>query len=187
MRRTYLYDGLAPQMQPVSVYGGNVNQNRGYGLDSENTKVLIVEEIKNSESNHLGMPLPAGRLRLYRRDADGQMEFVGESTINHTPAEETLKIPTGSAFDVKGSRRQTDFHIDYNKRMLDESFEIKVTNQKQQPINVSVIAHMYRGATWEITDKSSDFTKRDSQSLEFPLQVAAKGEATLTYSVRYTW
>jgi hypothetical protein len=187
MRRTYLYDGLAPQMQPVSVYGGNVNQNRGYGLDSENTKVLIVEEMKNSESNHLGMPLPAGRLRFYRRDADGQMEFVGESTINHTPAEETLKIPTGSAFDVKGSRRQTDFRIDYNKRMLDESFEIKVTNQKQQPINVSVIEHMYRGATWEITDKSSDFTRRDSQTLEFPLQVAAKGEATLTYSVRYTW
>lgn len=185
MRRTYTYDGLSAQIQPI--YGGNVNQNRGYGLDSENKKVLIVEEIKNSESNHLGMPLPAGRLRLYRRDADGQMEFVGESTINHTPAEETLKVPTGSAFDVKGSRRQTDFHVDYNRRELDESFEIKLTNQKQQAINVTIVEHMIRGDNWEITHKSSDFAKRDSQTIEFPVQVASKGESTVTYSVHYSW
>jgi hypothetical protein len=185
MRRTYVYDGLGGQVQPV--YAGNVNQNQGYGLDNENRKVLIVEEIKNSESNHLGMPLPAGRVRLYRHDSDGQVEFVGENNINHTPTEETLRIPTGSAFDVKGSRRQTNFHVDYNGRVLDESFEIKLTNQKQQPVNVDVIEHMYRGANWEITGKSADFTKRDSSTIEFPVDVAAKGTATLNYSVRYTW
>ncbi|MGA9584845.1 MAG: hypothetical protein WBQ95_05920 [Terracidiphilus sp.] len=185
MRRTYAYDGLNAQIQPI--FGGNVNQNRGYGLDNENTKVLIVEEIKNSEANHLGMPLPAGRLRLYRRDADGQMEFVGESAINHTPTEETLKVPTGSAFDVKGSRHQTEFHVDYNRRELDENFEIKLTNQKQQPVTVKVIEHMYRGDNWEITSKSADFAKRDSQAIEFSVPVAAKGEATITYTVHYSW
>jgi hypothetical protein len=185
MRRTYIYDGLNAQIQPI--YGGNVNQNRGYGLDNENTKVLVVEEIKNSEANHLGMPLPAGRLRLYRRDADGQMEFVGESTINHTPTEETLKVPTGSAFDVKGSRRQTEFHVDFNRREIDENFELKLTNQKQQPVTVNAIEHLYRGANWEITNKSSDFTKRDSQTIEFSVQVPAKGEATVTYTAHYTW
>ena len=185
MHRTYSFDGLNAQIQPI--YGGNVNQNRGYGLDNENTKVLIVEEIKNSEANHLGMPLPAGRLRLYRRDSDGQMEFVGESAINHTPAEDTLKVPTGSAFDVKGSRRQTEFHVDYNRREIDEDFEIKLTNQKQQPLNVNVIEHLYRGDNWQITNKSSDFTKRDSQTIEFPVQVPAKGDATITYAVHYTW
>ena len=185
MRRSYLYDGLAEQMQPI--YGGNVNQNQGYGLGGQNTKVLIVEEIKNSEANHLGMPLPAGRVRLYRRDRDGQMEFVGESLINHTPAEDTVKIPTGSAFDVKGSRRQTDFHVDYNKHMLDETFEIKMTNQKEQTVNVSVLEHMYRGENWEIAAKSSNFKKLDSHTLKFPLSVPAKGEAALTYTVHYTW
>jgi len=185
MRRTYIYDGLGGQIQPI--YGGNVNQNRGYGLDNENTKVLIVEEIKNGEANHLGMPLPAGRIRLYRRDADGQMEFVGESTINHTPAEDTLKVPTGGAFDVKGSRRQTEFHVDFNRREIDEDFEIKLTNQKQQPVTVKVIEHMYRGDNWQITNKSSDFTKRDSQTIEFPVQVSAKSEASFTYTVHYTW
>ena len=184
MHRNYEYDGTATQLQPL--YDGNVNQNRGYGLD-ENTRIAIIEEIKNSEANHLGMPLPAGRVRIYRRDADGQMEFIGESMINHTPAEDTLKIPTGSAFDLKGSRRQTDFHVDYNKHILDESFEIRVTNQKQQAANVSVIEHMYRGVNWEITQKSANFKKRDSRTLAFPIQVPAKGETTLTYSVQYTW
>ena len=185
MRRTYTYDGLNAQIQPI--FGGNVNQNRGYGLDNENTKVMVVEEIKNSEANHLGMPLPAGRVRLYRRDADGQMEFVGESAINHTPAEDTLKVPTGSAFDVKGSRRQTEFHVDFNRREIDENFEIKLTNQKQQPVNVQVVEHMYRGDNWEITSKSSDFIKRDSQTIQFSVPVPSKGEATVTYAVHYTW
>jgi hypothetical protein len=185
MHRKYIYDGLGAQLQPI--YAGNANQNQGYGLDNENTKVLIVEEIKNSESNHLGMPLPAGRVRLYRRDADGQMEFVGESLINHTPTEDTVKVPTGSAFDVKGSRRQTDFHVDYNRRMIDETFEVRLSNQKAQRVDVAVIEHMYRCQNWEITAKSSGFNKRDSHTLEFPLSVPAKGEASLTYTVHYTW
>ncbi len=185
VKRSYLYDGESSQLQPI--YAGNINEMRGYGLDGENLKVNVIEEIKNSEQNHLGIPLPAGRVRLYRRDADGQMEFVGENTISHTPVEETLKIPTGSAFDVKGSRRQTDFHVNQPDRILDETFEIKVTNQKQQPVKVTVVEHMYRGDNWQIMNKSADFTKRDSHTLEFPLQVPAKGETTLTYSVRYSW
>jgi hypothetical protein len=185
LRRSYLYDGLAEQMQPI--YAGNVNQAQGYGLGSENSKVLVVEEIKNSEANHLGMPLPAGRVRLYRRDRDGQMEFVGESLIDHTPAEDTVKIPTGSAFDVKGSRRQTDFHVDYNKHTLDETFEIKLTNQKEQAVNVAVLEHMYRGENWEIPEKSTRYNKLDSHTLEFPKAVPAKGVAALTYTVHYTW
>jgi len=185
MKRNYVYNGLGAQIQPI--YPGNVYQNQGYGLGNENTKVVVVEEIKNSEPNHLGMPLPAGRVRLYRRDADGQMEFVGESLIGHTPAEETVKIPTGSAFDLKGTRRQTNFHVNCNGHEMDESFEITVSNQKLHPVTVSVIEQMYRCENWEITSKTSDFKKRDSHTLEFPLQVPAKGKTVLTYTVHYTW
>jgi hypothetical protein len=185
VRRSYIYDGTSIQPQPYCC--GNVNQQQGYGLDGDRTQVNVVEQIKNSETNHLGMPLPAGRVRLYRRDSDGQMEFVGESMINHTPAEQMLGISTGSAFDIKGARRQTDFHIDDRKRVLDETFEIKLTNQKAQPVNVNVVEHLYRGDNWEINDKSADYTKLDSHTVQFPIQVPAKGETTLTYSVRYTW
>lgn len=187
VRRNYMYDGSAVDLQPSYNNGYGVNEQRGFGLENGNEKVRIVEEIKNSEANHLGMPLPAGRIRLYRRDADGQMEFIGEDTINHTPTEDTVKLATGSAFDVKGSRRQTDFHVNQQDRLLDETFEIKVTNQKEQPVNVQIVEHLYRGANWEIRDKSSDFTKRDSHTVEFPVQIPAKGETTLTYTVRYTW
>jgi hypothetical protein len=185
VRRSYRYDGGSVQGQPY--YNGNVNEQSGFGLDSGNTKVVIVQEIKNSESNHLGMPLPAGRLRLYRRDSDGQMEFVGENMIGHTPAEETVKLVTGNAFDLKGERRQTDFWVNHSGHALHESFDIKLTNQKEQPVTVVVTERLYRGDNWEITSKSSDYTKRDSHTIEFPVKVPAKGSATLTYTVHYTW
>jgi hypothetical protein len=85
VRRTYQFEGNAPVEQ--AFYPGYHNDQIGY-LNSGNTRVSILEEIKNSESNHLGMPLPAGRLRLYRRDTGGQMQFVGENMIMHTPAEQ---------------------------------------------------------------------------------------------------
>ena len=135
----------------------------------------------------MGMPLPAGRVRVYRRDDKGGMEFVGESAINHTPTEDTVKVSTGSAFDVKGTRRQTEFYIDQGRRTLDETFEIKVTNQKQDAVTVGVLEHLYRGDNWEIQHKSGDYAKLDSHTIQFPLEVPAKGEATLTYAVRYTW
>ncbi len=189
LKRSYVYDGADPNRQQY--YGGQIIQDQNYGLGSlngtENKKVQIVEEIQNTEGNHLGIPLPAGRVRLYRRDADGQMEFVGESVIDHTPVEDAIRVTTGSAFDIKGSRRQTYFYVDDSRRTLEESFEIKLTNQKSAPVAVSVIEHLYRGANWEIVEKSADYTRLDSNSIEFPVQVPAKGEATATYKVRYTW
>ena len=185
--RNYVYDGADQNRQPIVNYGGNFIQQQNYGLSSANTKVQIVEEIKNTEANHLGIPLPAGRIRLYRRDADGQIEFIGESTINHTPAEDTIRIVSGSAFDVKGSRRQTDFYTDNGRRALDETFEIKLTNQKDAPVTVDVLEHLYRGDNWEIEQKSADYAKLDSHTIQFPTQVPAKGAATVTYKVHYTW
>jgi len=187
LARSYRYDGAAENRQPTANYADNFVQQQNYGLNSDNTKVQILEEFKNTESNHLGIPLPAGRIRLYRRDGDGQMEFVGESTINHTPTEDTVKISTGNAFDVKGSRRQTDYSIDQRRHMLTEVFEIKVTNQKAAPITVNVLEHLYRGDNWEIEKSSIDYAKLDSHTIQFPVPVPAKGEATLTYTVHYSW
>jgi hypothetical protein len=187
LTRSYLYDGADAARRPIAQFGGNFIEERTYVLNSDNTKISILEQFKNTQSNHLGIPLPAGRIRLYRRDADLQMEFVGESTINHTPTEDTVKISTGNAFDLKGSRRQTDFHINQNDRILDETFEVELTNQKPEPINVNVIEHLYRGDNWEIQQKSADYSKLDSHTIQFPVQVPAKGKATLTYSVRYSW
>lgn len=97
-----------------------------------------------------------------------------------------MRLVTGSAFDVKGSRRQTDFGIDFQRREIREGFEIKVTNQKEQPVTVRIVELMYRGVNWEVLNKSQEYTKLDNQTIEFPVEVAAKGETAVNYAVRYT-
>lgn len=184
VQRTYQYQGNDPVVQPF--YPGFHNDQQFLG-NSDNTHISILEEIKNSTANHLGMPLPAGRIRLYRKDTGGQMQFVGEGMINHTPAEQTVKVVSGNAFDITAKRRQTGFHVDGLHRTTDESFEIKLSNQKPQPVTVHAVEHMNRGENWEITAKSSDYTKRDSSTIDFPISVPAKGDATLTYTAHYTW
>jgi hypothetical protein len=183
--RGYVYDAASTNRQPF--YAGRVNEEQQYGLDQTRTKVNITEEIRNTSANHLGFPLPPGRLRLYRRDSEGRIELVGESLVPHTPAEGSLKIVSGDASDVEGARTQTDFHVNESGRTVDETIEIKLTNQKPQPITVTVVEHLYRGNKWEITDKSADYTRIDSNTIQFPIQVPAKGQSDLTYSVRYSW
>jgi hypothetical protein len=184
--RSYIYDGGGSDDQ-YNYFNGGINMDQNFRVGDANQKVAIVEEIGNTEANHLGIPLPAGRLRLYRRDADGQVEFVGESIINHTPAEDTVRVTTGSAFDVKGARRQTDFAIDNQRRTIYETFEIKLTNQKAEAVNVMVLEHLYRGNNWEIEQKSAAYNKLDSHTIEIPVEVPAKGSTTVTYRVKYTW
>ncbi|HEY4382513.1 MAG TPA: DUF4139 domain-containing protein [Acidobacteriaceae bacterium] len=190
MNRVYEYDGATRQPGYNLCFGCH-NEQQSFGTSS-NTKINIRAEIKNSTANHLGMPLPAGRIRLYRRDTGGQMEFIGEGTVNHTPAEETVKVPVGSAFDVTGERKQTYFHVDQRANTIDETFEITVKNQKSAPVNVAIVEHMNRGQNWQITEQLANamptrYTRRDSATIEFPIAVPATGETKVIYSVHYTW
>ena len=77
----------------------------------------------NAETNQLGIALPAGKLRFYRRDDDSQLQFVGENTIDHTPRNETVRVTTGNSFDLVGERKQTNFRVDTGDKWIDESFE----------------------------------------------------------------
>ena len=85
-----------------------IRNNMEYGTLSNN-KVWVMREFVNSEANHLGMPLPKGRVRFYRRDTDGQLEFTGEDAIDHTPRDERIRVFTGAAFDIAGERKRTVF------------------------------------------------------------------------------
>ena len=185
--RFYLYDGV--KINPNQYQGWNlesIRQNSEYGTES-NPDVAVMREFVNSEENHLGTPLPAGRLRFYRQDTDGQLEFTGENDIKHTPRDETIRVYTGDAFDIRGERRRTDYRIDVSRRMLDESFEIKLRNHKKEAVEVRVVEHLYRGTNWEITEKSSAYLKTDSQTMEFRVQVAPDSEKVVTYTAHYTW
>ena len=177
----YVYD-------PASDYRfyGGLNFDQQYGF-SDSKKILVQREFVNAETNHLGIALPKGKLRFYRRDDDGQLQFVGENEIDHTPRNETVRVTTGNSFDLVGERKQTAFHVDTSEKWLDESFEIKLRNRKKTPVEIRVVEHLYRWSNWDITAKSDDYTKKDAQTIEFRIPVKPDEERTVTYSVHYSW
>ena len=183
-QRLYIYDGMS--RENYYFYPGQVQQDPNYGTQS-NPKIWVMQEFRNSEANHLGIPLPKGRLRFYRRDTDGQLEFVGENQIDHTPKDETLRIYTGNAFDVVGERKRTNFHVESRERWMDESYEIRVRNHKKDAVNVRVVEHLYRCNNWKLAEQSTESRKMDAQTVEFPVTIKPDGEAVVTYTVHYTW
>ncbi len=177
----YVYDG-APG---YNFYGLNYDQ--GYG-QSDSKKIIVQREFKNAETNQLGIALPAGKLRFYRRDDDGQLQFVGENTIDHTPRNETVRVTTGNSFDLVGERKQTNFRVDTNAKWIDETFEIKLRNRKKtDAVEIRVVEHLYRWSNWSITKSSDKFEKKDAQTIEFRIPVKPDEEKTVTYTVHYSW
>ena len=131
---------------------------------------------------------PKGRTRFYRRDdADGRLEFTGENLIDHTPKDETIRLYTGNAFDLVGERTRTDYKVSTAEDWMDESFAIKLRNHKKEAVTFTVVEHLYRWSNWEIRNPSLPFTKKDSRTIEFSVEVPADGEVALTYGVHYSW
>jgi len=184
-QRIYVYDGA--RTDQYAYYNPEQIRNEpNYGTAS-NPKVWVMEEFKNADTNHLGIPLPKGKLRFYRRDTDGHLEFVGENTIDHTPKDETIRVYTGNTFDVVGERKRTNFHVDSNHNWMEESFEIKVRNHKKEPVNVRVVEHLYRWTGWKLIEQSFPSRKADAQTAEFPITIAPDSEQIVTYTVHYSW
>jgi len=186
-KQVYIYDGVKID---ANRYNGwdwdNFRNDRSYGTES-NPKIWVMREFVNSQANRLGMPLPKGRVRFYRRNDDGQIEFTGENVIDHTPRDETVRIYTGNAFDLTGERVRASYFVDDGKRTATESFEIKVRNHKKEPVDVRVVEHLYRGQNWEIQSNSDEYKKTDSHTIEFPVTIAPDGEKKITYTAHYTW
>ena len=183
-----------PAKKQLVYYGGDLGGfYGGPAMDRElgpgsNTEVDVWLTFRNDKDSGMGMPLPAGRIRVSQQDkADGSLEFIGEDTIMHTPKDEDVRVKLGQAFDVVGERRQTDFTVNSKGRVMEEAFEIKVRNHKTQPVEVVVRENLYRWSQWQLVEQSQASVKKDARTVEFPVKVAADGEATVTYRVRYTW
>ena len=161
---------------------------RNFGVQS-NKKVDVYLRVKNAAANGLGIPLPAGKIRVSKLDeADKSLEFIGEDLIDHTARDETVQIKLGSAFDVVGERKQLDFRIDTSAKWIEEDIEVKVRNQKpDETVTVLVKENLYRWSNWTLLRKTHDFTKEDSRTILFPVKIAPKSEAVIRYTVRYTW
>lgn len=186
-KKLYVYNGAKIDRRYRGYDSEGIRNNREYGTQC-NPKVWVMREFKNSEDNNLGIPLPRGLLRFYNRDDDGQLEFVGENLIDHTPKDEKVRVYIGNAFDLVGERKRTDYKVDERAHWLDESFEIKIRNHKENAsVEFRVVEHLYRWISWEIVEKSHDFEKTDSQTIEFSVEVPAGEERVITYKVHYGW
>ncbi len=183
----YVYDGAKYDLNRLRQMPAEaLRMDASLGAQSS-TKVWIMREFANSKANQLGIPLPKGKTRFYRRDTDAQMEFTGEDTVGHTPEDETVRVFTGAAFDIVGERRRTTHRIDHQRSTIEEAFEIKVRNRKKEAAEVRVVEHMYRWSGWDIPVSSVPFTKKDADTVEFKLPLQPGEEKTVTYMVRYTW
>lgn len=167
---------------------GRANTDPDYGT-TDDKKVGVRIEIENREGNGLGVPLPKGRMRLYRTDAvDGRREFTGENEIDHLPKNEKLKLEMGSAFDLVGERKRLDFSVDTTAKRMSETIEIKLRNRKEsEAVEIRVIEPLYRGTNAKIVKPSRAFEKIDATTIEFRVPVPADGEAVVTYTVEYSW
>jgi len=146
--------------------------------------VMVYYKFKNEEKAGLGMPLPAGNVRVYQKDSKGGVLFIGEDRIDHTPKDEDLTVHIGNAFDIVAERKQTDYkRID--NHVWEMEFEILLRNHKDTPITVQVNEPI--GGDWEMLSSNYKFTKTAAFAAQFNVPVDKNGTSVLKYRIRARW
>ena len=144
-------------------------------------KVGVYIQFRNAQQNKLGMPLPAGTVRLYKKDAQGNQQFIGEDRIGHTPKDEDVRVKVGDAFDIVAERKQTDYKV-IARNVYEYAYEIKIRNHKDVPVNIIVNEPI--GGDWEMISSTFEAKKTAAFAAQFNVPVAKDGESTLSYRVR---
>jgi hypothetical protein len=173
VRKRYVVDGQAFYYRNAQHPGSPIKD-----------AVQVYYQFKNEAKAGLGMPMPAGTVRVYQADSKGGTHFVGEDRIGHTPKDEVLNLKIGTAFDVVAERKQIDFEK-VATNVYEVEYEIVLRNHKPAPIAVEVNEPI--GGTWRIVRTSHEFTKTDAWAAQFNAPVAAGGTATVRYRVRVTY
>jgi hypothetical protein len=170
-----------PVKEELLYYGANYYYYNRYGDAMSNQKVGVFVEIQNKKEHNLGIPLPKGIVRVYKADKEGSLQFVGEDSIDHTPKDEKVRIKLGDAFDVVGSRKQTDWKkIAYDT--YEAAFEISLRNHKKEDVMVKVVEPI--PGDWTMISSSHEHKKSEAFTAEFNIPVPRDKEVKLTYRVR---
>jgi hypothetical protein len=149
---------------------------------SSDVRVLL--EFENSEEAGLGMPLPAGKVRMYKEDSVGALQFIGEDRIDHTPKNEEVSLYMGNAFDVAAERKTMDSRR-ITDRIREEDYEVSLRNHKDEDVVIRLVDHFY--ADWTVTSTTHEFEKKDANRVEFSIPVERDGETVVGYTVRYRY
>ena len=170
-----------PVLKQLIYYGAQDYYRTSYGVPMSNQKVGVYLEIKNAKASRLGVPLPKGKVRVYKADASGSQQFVGEDWIDHTPTDERVKIKMGDAFDVVGERTQKEFRK-IASGLYEVEWEIALRNHKKAGQTVTVIEPV--PGDWQVLTSTHAWEKTEAHTLKFQVPVAQEGAAKLTYRVR---
>lgn len=195
-RRTSINDKQTKQISLLS--GTGVPVRKVYGVEGQDfyyrnyhhpgtplkDAVKVYFTLQNDKRSGLGMPMPAGVVRVYQADSKGGVQWVGEDRIAHTPKDETLNLHIGNAFDVVCERNQTDYRK-LGSDLYEVAFEITLRNHKDAPIVVDVNEPI--GGDWRIVGSSHEATKTAAWAARFSVPVEANGTSVLKYRVRVKW
>ncbi len=146
------------------------------------TDVNVVVTFKNSEAAGLGMPLPAGKMRITKLDSDGSEEFVGEDAVNHTPRNEEVELRVGNAFDIVAEMAIVDSRR-ISDRVREETVEVKLRNRKTEDVTINVRYRLY--GDWQVLESNFEYLKKTAQQLEFTVPAEADQETVLKFRIRY--
>jgi hypothetical protein len=187
-RPTTLRDNEQKQISLLEARNAKINkeyvyETRGtwYSQPAEDAKIQVKLNFQNSRENGLGMPLPKGRVRMFKADSKGSLQFIGEDSIDHTPRDETLRLLAGNAFDIVGERVQAN--VQKIGCVHEVSWEIKLRNHKDEDVSVTVLENAYWD--WEIVRESHQHTKESNRKISWQIPVKSGGESALTYTIRY--
>lgn len=191
-RKTTLKDKQTKQVSLLEAHGAAIKKellvfgvrsyfSRQYREHNPKQPVAVYIKFKNSKENHLGMPLPAGVMRLYKQDDDGSSQFIGEDRIQHTPKDEELKLKIGQAFDVTAERLQTDYK-QITTQLHESEWELKLRNHKDHEVTVGIVEPLY--GSWEVMSKTHPYTKLDAHTIRFDVKVPKDQEVKVKYRIR---
>ena len=173
--------GDIPVKKELVYYGAKYYYYSQYGEAISNQKVGVFVEMENKKEHNLGIPLPKGIVRVYKHDSEGSLQFVGEDRIDHTPKDEKVRVKLGDAFDVVGSRKQTDWKK-IASDTYEAAFELSLRNHKKEDVTVKVIEPI--PGDWTMLSASHEYKKTEAFTAEFAIPVPKDKEVKLTYRVR---
>jgi hypothetical protein len=173
--------GDIPVKKELVYYGAKYYYYSQYGEAVSNQKVGVFVEMENKKEHNLGIPLPKGIVRVYKHDSEGSLQFVGEDRIDHTPKDEKVRVKLGDAFDVVGSRKQTDWKK-IASDTYEAAFEVALRNHKKEDVTVKVIEPI--PGDWTMLSASHEYKKTEAFTAEFAIPVPKDKEVKLTYRVR---
>lgn len=155
-----------------------------YAGDTTEGKIEVRLQFKNSEANNLGIPIPKGVLRVYKKDSSGSLQFIGEDQIDHTPKDEEIEVFLGEAFDIVGERVVKD-RRQINNTTWEYDVEITIRNHKTEDVNITYWDHVW--GDWSVIKSSLDYVQKDASTVEFIIPVKKDGETVLKYTIRRKW